>query len=93
MCQKKKQVIGDVPWGAQLLKSVEVKMQEWKEYWQVDTPEKRCYIILDFDTKLISTAESSDNDKTYVLPDENFITVGDERFRFAEVLFQANFSA
>ena len=43
--------------------------------------------------KLTSTAESSDNDKTYVLPDENFITVDDERFRFAEILFQANFSA
>ena len=31
---------------------------------------KRCYIAFDFYTKLTSTAESSDNDKTYVFPDE-----------------------
>ena len=55
-------------------------------------PAKRCYIAFDFHTKLTSTAESSDNDETYVLPDENIITVGAERFRFAEVLFQISFS-
>ena len=43
-----------------------------------------CYLALNFATKFSSTAESSDNDKTYVLPDENFTTVGGERFRFAE---------
>ena len=32
--------------------------------------EKRCYFALNFATNLSSTAESSDNDKTYVLPDE-----------------------
>ena len=57
-----------------------------------DVIEKRCYITLDFDTKLTSTAESSDNDKTCVLSNENFITVGVERFRFREVLFQAKVS-
>ena len=57
-----------------------------------DVLEKRCHIALDFVTKLSSTAESSDNDKTYVLLDQNFIEVGVERFRFAEVLFQANVS-
>ena len=54
--------------------------------------EKRCHIAFNFVTKLSPTAESSDNDKTYVLPDENFITVGVERFRFTEVLFRANVS-
>ena len=57
-----------------------------------DVIEKRCHIALDFVAKLSSTADSSDNDKTHVLPDENFITVGVERFRFAEVLLQANVS-
>ena len=55
-------------------------------------PAKRCYIVFDFYTKLTSTAESSDKNKTYVLRDENIITVGAERFRFAEVLFQISFS-
>jgi len=34
-----------------------------------DVKEKLCYIALDHDTVLTSTAESSDNDTTYVLPD------------------------
>ena len=34
---------------------------------------------LKFSTQLTSTAESSDNDKTYVLPDGNITTVSDER--------------
>ena len=34
-----------------------------------DVKEKLCYIALDYDTELTSTAESSDNDTTYVLPD------------------------
>ena len=54
---------------------------------------KRCYFTFDFYTKLTSTAESSNNNKTYVLPDENIITVGAERIRFSEVLFQISFSA
>ena len=40
---------------------------------------KLCYIALDFDTELTSTAESSDNDETYVLPDGTISTVSDER--------------
>ena len=39
-----------------------------------DVKEKLCYIALDYDTVLTSTAESSDNDTTYVLPDGNIIT-------------------
>ena len=35
-----------------------------------DVQEELCYIALDYDTVLTSTAESSDNDTTYVLPDE-----------------------
>merc|ERR1712122_392962 len=54
---------------------------------------KLCYIALDYDTELKSTAESSDKEKTYELPDGNIITVGAERFRCAEVLFQPSFIA
>ena len=40
-----------------------------------DDNKKRCYIAPEFDTMLTSTAASSDNDKTYVLPDGNINTV------------------
>ncbi len=38
-----------------------------------------------------AAAESNYKEKTYELPDGNVITVGAERFRCAEVLFQPNF--
>merc|ERR1712141_120432 len=47
-----------------------------------------CYIALDFDTEMKESSETSDKEKTYELPDGNIITVGSERFRCPEVLFQ-----
>ena len=38
-----------------------------------------------------AASESSDKEKTYELPDGNIITVGSERFRCPEVLFQPSF--
>merc|ERR1712224_188329 len=38
-----------------------------------------------------AASESSDEEKTYELPDGNIITVGSERFRCPEVLFQPSF--
>jgi actin beta/gamma 1 len=56
-----------------------------------DVKEKLGYIALDFDAEMKSSSESSDKEKTYELPDGNIITVGSERFRCPEVLFQPSF--
>ena len=53
-----------------------------------DIKEKLCYVGLDYDAELKASAESSEKEKTYELPDGNIITVGSERFRCPEVLFQ-----
>ncbi|CAE8629267.1 unnamed protein product, partial [Polarella glacialis] len=56
-----------------------------------DVKEKLAYIALDFDSEMKAATESSDKEKTYELPDGNIITVGSERFRCPEVLFQPSF--
>merc|ERR1712100_577930 len=56
-----------------------------------DVKEKLSYIALDFDTEMKEASESSDKEKTYELPYGNIITVGSERFRCPEVLFQPSF--
>ena len=50
-----------------------------------DVKEELRYIGTDYDTVHESTAEMSKK-TTYEPPDENFITIGAERFRCAEVL-------
>ena len=52
-----------------------------------DVKEKLCYMSFDYDTELKSTAESSDKNQTYELPDRNLISVGAGRFRRVEALF------
>merc|ERR1711909_135453 len=56
-----------------------------------DVKEKLSYIALDYDTEMKAATESSDKEKTYELPDGNIITLGNERFRCPEVLFQPSF--
>jgi len=53
-----------------------------------DVKEKLCYVALDYDTALKSTAESSDKEHTYVPSDENcvVVVVVAERFRCAQML-------
>merc|ERR1711920_23092 len=55
-----------------------------------DIKEKLAYVAANYEDELKKAETSSDIEKNYELPDGSVITVGDERFRCAEVLFKPN---
>lgn len=53
-----------------------------------DMKETMCYVVTDFDQAVKEASESTACEKTYELPDGRKVTLGAERFKCAEAIFE-----
>lgn len=56
-----------------------------------DIKEKLCFVTEDFDEDMLRSVTTTDLETHYELPDGEIISVGNERFRATECLFQPSF--
>ena len=50
--------------------------------------EKKCFVALDYEEALQKSQQGGQYEETYEMPDGSVLTIGSERFRCPEVLFQ-----